>query len=143
MVAGGGRGGPPPPGPPLACLAVVLAALAALALFRTVPSAHLGHHGIGKSLDLFREYSWSRRLLEYLPLAGLVGVARRSWPAFAFLGWLFVSVICVTLTRQLPILPLTLALIPALPVYALLTASIVFLVPRPRTAPATATARSS
>ena len=42
----------------------------------------------------FREYFWSARLLEYLPLAGAIGIARRSIPKTAFfvvwLGTFFV-----------------------------------------------------
>ncbi len=120
-----------------ACAAVALGALGALALFRHVPGVHPGYHTMGTSLDQFREFAWSRRVLEYLPLAGLIGVARRSPPAAAFLGWLFVALIVATLGRSLSLLELLYALVPALPVYALLTACIVFLVPKPR--PATAT----
>ncbi len=37
----------------------------------------------------FREYFWSARLLEYLPVAGAIAVARRSVPKAAFLAvWL-------------------------------------------------------
>ena len=43
----------------------------ALALFRDVPGIHPGWHTIGQNIDQFREFSWSRRVLEYLPLAGL------------------------------------------------------------------------
>ena len=120
----------------VACALVALAALGALALFRHVPGVHPGYHTLGGSLDQFREFAWSRRLLEYLPLAGLIGVARRSLPATAFLGWLFVSVILATLGRPLSLLELLFALVPGLPVYVLLTASIVFLVPRARAATA-------
>ena len=38
-----------------------------------VPGIHPGWHTIGASIDQFREFSWSRRVLEYLPLAGLSG----------------------------------------------------------------------
>jgi hypothetical protein len=120
----------------VACAAAALAALGALALFRHVPGIHPGYHTIGTSLDQLREFAWSRRVLEYLPLAGLIGVARRSPPAAAFLGWLFLAVIIAPLGRPLSLLELLFALVPALPVYALLTACIVFLVPKPR--PATA-----
>ena len=107
-----------------------LVALAALALFRDVPGVHPGWHTIGTNIDQFREFSWSRRVIEYLPLAGLFGLARRSGVAATFFGWVFVTAIVFTLGRPLDLLPLLGALVPGLPVYALLTASIVFLVPR-------------
>jgi hypothetical protein len=117
----------------LACAATALAGLGLLALLRDVPGIHPGWHTIGHSLDQFREYSWSRRLLEYLPLAGLIGLARRSPAACALFGWLLVTVIVFPLGRMLDLLPLLSTLVPGLPAYAFLTASIVFLVPHRRT----------
>ena len=114
----------------LASAVAALVALAALALFRDVPGIHPGWHTIGTNIDQFREFSWSRRVVEYLPLAGLFGLARRSGVAATFFGWVFVTAVVFTLGRPLDLLPLLGALVPGLPVYALLTASIVFLVPR-------------
>ena len=79
-----------------AAAAAALLGIAALALFRQVPGIHPGCHTMGQSLDLFREYSWSRRVLEYLPLAGLIGLAIRHRPAAAFFGWLLLSVVLFT-----------------------------------------------
>ena len=110
----------------------------ALALFRHVPGIHPGWHTIGFNLDRFREFSWSRRVLEYLPLAGLVGLAIRHRPGFAFFGWLLLTVILFPLGRELPLEQLMVTLVPGYAVYALLTASIVLLVPKRR--PATAAA---
>jgi hypothetical protein len=127
---------------PRAALAAAFAAavlgLAALALFRHVPGIHPGWHTIGDNLDQFREFSWSRRVLEYLPLAGLVGLAIRHRPAAAFFGWLLLAVILFPLGRELELEPLMLALVPGYGVYALLTASVLLLVPsrRPAGAPA-------
>ena len=59
-----------------------------------------------------------------------------------FFGWVFVTVIVFTLGRPLDLLPLLGALVPGLPVYALLTASIVFLVPRVSAAAARAPNRA-
>jgi hypothetical protein len=114
----------------LASAAVVLLGLGALALFRDVPAIGTSWNGIKVGLDQFREYSWSRRFLEYLPLAGLIGVGRRSLPGAAFFGWLLLTVVVFPLGRPLDLLGLLGAIVPGLPVYALLTASIVFLVPR-------------
>jgi hypothetical protein len=119
--------------------AAVLLGLVALAVFRYVPGIHPGWHTIGVNLDRFREFSWSRRILTYLPLAGLVGLAIRRPPAAAFFGWLLVTVIVFTLGREVDgLLTLMLALVPGFATYALLTASVVLLVPRRR--PATAAA---
>jgi hypothetical protein len=113
----------------LASAAAALLGLAALALVRDVPGLNTSWHGIGVGLDQFREFSWSRRVLEYLPLAGLIGLARRSTSGAVFFGWLLATVIVVPLGRPLDLLSLLGAIVPGLPVYALLTASIVFLVP--------------
>ena len=49
-----------------------------------------------------REFSWSRRLLEYLPLAGVVGLARRSGAAAAFFGEIgLVALVILPLSRPL------------------------------------------
>ena len=117
-----------------------LVGLGGLALFRHVPGIHPGWHTTGHSLDLFREYSWSRRVLEYLPLAGLIGLAIRHRPAAAFFGWLLLTVILFTLGRDLTLTPLMLALVPGYGTYALLTASVVLLVPSRRPAGAAAPA---
>src|SRR5581483_10283873 len=69
-----------------AAAATAGAGLLVLALARHVPDVPLGWHHMGLTLDSVREFTWSRRLLEYLPLAGLVGLARRSAPAAAFFG---------------------------------------------------------
>ena len=87
--------------PLAAAVTAALLGLAALALFRHVPGIHPGWHTAGQSLDLFREYSWSRRILEYLPLAGLVGLAIRNRPAAMFFGWVLLTVIVFTLGREL------------------------------------------
>ena len=98
----------------------------ALALFRHVPGIHPGWHRIGLNLDQFREYSWSRRVLEYLPLAGFVGLGLRHRPAAAFFGWLLADRDPVHVRpRADTCSQLTLALVPGYATYALLTASIV------------------
>ncbi len=44
---------------------------------------HLGHYihfnwnTFRGNLDGFREWGWSKRLLEWLPIAGLIGLARK------------------------------------------------------------------
>jgi len=130
----------------LAALAAAGAGLAALALLRTVPHVPLGWHRMGLTLGQLREYTWSRRILEYLPLAGLVGVARRSAPAAASLGAMLVALVVLPLVRPpdvagaAQLTSYLLAMLPGLPVYLVLAASIGFLVPRHRPARAAAPA---
>jgi hypothetical protein len=124
----------------LAAAAVaVLLGLAALALFRYVPGIHPGWSTIGHNIDQFREFSWSRRVLEYLPLAGFVGLALRHRPAAAFFGWLLLTAIVFPLGRELTLTELMLALVPGYASYAVLAASVVLLVPSRRRSEAAAT----
>ena len=106
--------------------------LAALALFRHVPHVAFGWHQSGRTLDNVREFTWSRRILEYLPLAGLVALARRSGPAAAFFAVELLAVVILPLSRPLGLTEYLLAIVPGTAVYWLLTACIPFLVPRPR-----------
>jgi hypothetical protein len=86
------------------------------------------------SLSSVREFSWSARLLEYLPLAGLIGLARRSGTAAVLLGWFLLTLVFLPLSRPLDLAALLVAILPGLPVYALLTASLPYLVPGRRPA---------
>jgi hypothetical protein len=115
-----------------ATLVTAAVGLAALAVFREVPHVAFGWHQMGRSLDSVREFSWSRRLLEYLPLAGVVGLARRSGPAAAFFAVVLVAAVILPLSRPLDLTAYLLVIVPGIPAYWLLTASIPFLVPRPR-----------
>ena len=121
-----------------ATLVTAALAIVALAVFRDVPHVAFGWHQMGQSLDSVREFSWSRRLLEYLPLAGVVGLARRSGPAAAFFGVVLVAAVILPLSRPLGLTDYLLVIVPGIPVYWLLTASIPFLVPRPRASEAQA-----
>ena len=120
-----------------ATVATCGAGLIALAVFRHVPHVAFGWHQMGRSLDSVREFSWSRRLLEYLPLAGVVGLARKSRSAGAFFAVALVALVILPLARPLDLTHYLLAMVPGASTYWLLTASIPFLVPRPhtRTAP--------
>jgi hypothetical protein len=120
----------------LAGIAGALVGVAGLAVFRDLPALPLHWHQMGTSLASIREYSWSVRLLEYLPLAGLVGAARRSAPAAAALGWLLLTLVILPLGRSLSVIDLLVSFVPGLPVYALLVASLPYLVPRRYGSPA-------
>ena len=106
--------------------------LLALVLFRHVPHVAFGWHSMGITLGGVREFTWSRRLLEYLPLAGVVGLALRSPPAAAFFGVLLVALVILPLAQTHDLTAYLISIVPGLPVYVLLTASIGFLVPRSR-----------
>ena len=55
---------------------------------------HLEWGRIGEKLDQIREFFYSVRILEWLPLAGTLAVARRSLPKAAFLAaWFFAFLI--------------------------------------------------
>ena len=79
-----------------------------------------------------REFFWSQRFLQWLPLAGVIAVARRSVPLALLLGgWLLAF--GVVLGSQPEAGPegggMFRVLLPALPAYVLLTAAIPLLVP--------------
>ncbi len=79
-----------------------------------------------------REYFWSQRLLQWLPLAGVIAVARRSVPLALLLGgWMlsFGVVLGSQPTAGLDGGGIFRVLLPALPAYVLLTAAIPLLFP--------------
>jgi hypothetical protein len=81
----------------------------------------------------FREFFWSARLLEWIPVAGLLAVARRSIPIAAFLAvWLaaFFLVKGSSPAVNVETGSIWRLLMPAWPAYFLLGASIPLLVPQ-------------
>ncbi len=112
--------------------ALVLIALGAVWL-RRVPGVE------GLSLDAFqanmaglREYFFSQRVLQWLPLAGVVAVARRSPGLAALLGvWLgaFVAFRLTSSAASFENGEFFRLLLPALPAYVLLVAALPLLVP--------------
>jgi hypothetical protein len=81
----------------------------------------------------FREYFWSARLLQFLPLAGVLAVARRSLPLAAFLGvWLGTFFLVKGSSQAVNVETGSFwrLLMPAWPAYFLLGASLPLLVPR-------------
>lgn len=117
------------PVPATTSLVPALVGLAALALFRNVPGIHIAFHPLETTLADVREFSWSLRLLEYLPLAGLIGYAKRFPAAAVLLGWLFLFLVVLSPHRGEGVTPYLIAIRPGLPVYALLAAGIPLLVP--------------
>ena len=79
-----------------------------------------------------REYTWSNRVLQWLPVAGTIGLARRSWSAAAlFGGWVGAFVVAEAASGDRPVQSgaFFLAFLPALPALAVLVAAIPLLVP--------------
>src|SRR5581483_1837072 len=87
---------------------------------------------LGHNLDLIREYFWSNRLVEWLPIAGAVGALRRSAPKAAMLAvWLAAYVVVKGTNRvsSVDTASFLRLLAPAWPAYLLLALSVVALVP--------------
>lgn len=79
-----------------------------------------------------REYFWSARVLEWIPLAGVVAVARRSVPTAALLGTWFAAFLVVkgaSPRASVATHSFFRFMMPAYPAYFLLAASIPLLVP--------------
>jgi hypothetical protein len=79
-----------------------------------------------------REWFWSERLLEWLPIAGTVAVARRSLPIAALLGsWFLVFLVLKGTAEQTTVSSGSFfrLLMPAYPAYFLLAVSLPLLVP--------------
>jgi hypothetical protein len=131
---------------PLLAFALALApALATLALWKyrglgSVPVlgidgqryVDLDWENLHDNASLVREFFWSARLVEWLPLAGVIGVARRSPPLAAFLGGWFAALLVVKGSD--PDSTISSAsffrfLLPAFPAYLLLAVSTLLLVP--------------
>jgi hypothetical protein len=82
--------------------------------------------------DHLREYFWSARLLEWLPIAGTIGVARRSVPVAGLLATWFAAFLVVKGTTPLSTVSSASFfrfLMPAFPAYFLLGISTILLVP--------------
>lgn len=111
-------------------LSLILLAVAGATLLWTAPELSL--HALDRNMALLREYFWSQRLLQWVPFAGVIAVARRSWPLATQLGgWLAVWVAfrVPSTSASLDDGELFRALLPALPAYILLVASLPLLVP--------------
>jgi hypothetical protein len=95
----------------------------------------LGHPSWGAfdaAMANVREYFWSNRLLQWLPVAGTVGMLRLARPAAALLaGWLGALVLVVVAApSDFTNGRIFIDLIPSWPAYALLVAAVPALVPR-------------
>ena len=87
----------------------------------------LNHQFLG-----FREYFWSARLLEFIPVAGAIAIARRSIPKAAFFAvWLAAFFVVKGSSPSVSVETATIwrLLMPAWPAYFVLAISIPLLVP--------------
>ena len=88
---------------------------------------HLHHN-----LDSIREYTWSQRMVYWAALAGIVGLARRSYVAAALAAtWLASYLVIKGTSRQVDFVngSFMTHLIAAFPAYFMLAISVPFLVP--------------
>jgi hypothetical protein len=87
---------------------------------------------LGRNLASLQEHFWSARLVEWLVVAGILGIARLSRPAACLAGTWFLAFVLIKGSGQLGSLEdgsLLRMLIPAIPAFVLLMASIPLLLP--------------
>jgi hypothetical protein len=92
----------------------------------------LSREQLDANLAGLREYFWSQRVLEWIPIAGAIGLARRSVPLGVLVGGWFAVFVAVEATRVgagYENGELFRLLLPALPAYVLLAAALPLLVP--------------
>jgi hypothetical protein len=92
----------------------------------------LDHNQLNQQFLGFREFFWSARLLEFLPVAGFLGIARRSFPKAVFFAvWLasFFVVKGSSVAVNVESGSIWRLLMPAWPAYFFLAVSIPLLVP--------------
>ena len=95
-------------------------------------TVHLNFDTWKQNMSNLREFTWSARVIQFLPLAGAVAVARRSVPAAGlFLAWLlgYVVVKGAASVATIESASYWRLVMPALPAFVLLTAAIPLLVP--------------
>lgn len=113
---------------PVLAAAGLLAAIVAVAIW--------GTGSLGDVKTSLHETGWSVALLEWLPVAGVLGAARRSpWLAVGLGGWLVFFVLRAA-QQPLETGAFWRAVAPALPAAAILVASLWLLVPSLRAEPA-------
>lgn len=111
--------------------ALLLAAVAAVWLTR-LPFPDLSREAFDAAMAGLREYFWSQRVLQWIPLAGVIAVARRSVAAaLALGGWLgaYALVRWAQPGAGFEDGELFRELLPALPAYVLLASALPLLVP--------------
>jgi hypothetical protein len=95
-------------------------------------TVHLNFDTWKQNMSNLREFSWSARIMQFLPLAGTLAVARRSVPAAGLLiGWLLGYVVVKGAADVATVESGSYwrLIMPALPAFAILAAAIPLLVP--------------
>jgi hypothetical protein len=95
-------------------------------------TVHLNFDTWKQNMSNLREFTWSARVIQFLPLAGMLAVARRSVPAAGLLiGWLLGYVVVKGAADVATVESGSYwrLIMPALPAFALLTAAVPLLVP--------------
>jgi hypothetical protein len=114
------------------------AAVAALGVVATLvvrdvdPGLDVSWAAFTGNMDALREHLWSNRVLQWLPIAGAIGLALRSPPVAALVGgWFGAFAVAEGASPNLPVGDgsFFLAFVPALPALALLVAALPLLVP--------------
>jgi hypothetical protein len=116
-----------------AALAATVAPLAVVAAIRVgFGEEERSYDALVAALDGFREYFWSKRVLEWLPFAGAFGLARLSLTSALTLGGGFLGFAVVQASRAdagFEGAHVFLLLLPGLPAYVILAAALPLLVP--------------
>jgi hypothetical protein len=95
-------------------------------------TVHLNFDTWKQNMSNLREFTWSARVIQFLPLAGAIAIARRSLAASGlFLGWLlgYVVVKGAASVATVESGSFWRLIMPALPAFVLLTAAVPLLVP--------------
>ncbi len=96
------------------------------------PYIRLDWGRLGQNFDELREFFWSVRILQWAPLAGLVGVARSSIPKAVFLGtWLIAFLLLKGAAPEASVATGSFwrLMMPALPAYLILVAAVPLALP--------------
>jgi hypothetical protein len=107
-------------------------ALVVVAASRRPDFGELTFDALRASFGGLREYFWSQRVLQWLPLAGAIAIGRRSVPLALLVGGWFGAWVVIGAARAgvgFENGELVRALLPALPAYLLLGAALPLLVP--------------
>lgn len=99
---------------------------------------HLDWHHLNLQLQGIKEHFWSLRVIEWLVIAGLVGLGRRSVTLLLVVGGWFAAFVLTKGTyahANIDDASLFRLMMPAYPAFVLLLAGLVYLVPGPRRAP--------
>lgn len=110
-------------------VALVLVAAAVAAVRVDQAEWSFSWSALNLSMSRIREVGWSVRVVEYLPLAGVVGLALRRSRAALPLAAILIAAVVWPLGRDRGLLRDAIVVVPGLPVYAVLVGCLVLLVP--------------